>query len=160
MKKGAYDLGRKALYYVVAIMIISLIFVYMSNALYKYQNNGLENLDNLKGIATINKVNSCFYYEDKETGRVYLNTVDMEKFKQENLGKCTDMPVTVNLIKFNDKNIASSSIANIKKEAREVYMTLSQKQENIKDKRTMRRMVTIIDRGVEEEGLLVVETQK
>jgi len=160
MKKGAYDLGRKALYYVVAIMIISLIFVYTSNAIYKYQINGLENLDNVVGTATINKVNSCFYYEDKETGRIYANTVDMEKFKQENLEKCTDTPMMVSLIKFSGNTILSSSVVSIKKEAKETYMTLSIKRENLKETQTARRMVTIVNKGEEEEGLLQVEMQK
>lgn len=146
MKKGAYDLGRKALYYIVAIMIIAFIFVYVSNALYKQQGKGLENLNSIKGIGAINQVNSCFYYEDKELGRIYANTVDMEKFKQENLENCSEIPMRVTLTK-------------LEKEPKQ-QITLTYQPENIKEGETLRRLVTIKDRGAEEEALLQVEIQK
>lgn len=142
MKKGGYDLGRKALYYVVALMIIALLFIYISNAIYKYQNKGFENLNNIKGIGVINKVNSCFYYQDKETGRIYANTVDLEKFTQETLNKCLELPMIVTLTKFG---------------AQPKVMTMSYKADMLREKQKIRRLVTIIDKGDEVEGLLQME---
>lgn len=145
MKKGAYDLGRKALYYIVALIIIAFVFVYISNVLYKEQIKGLENLQNMAGIGILNQVNSCFYYEDKEIGRVYANTVDLEKFKQENLEKCTEKPMIVTLTRL------------IKKES----TTLNYRADSVKEEREkLRRLVTIKNRGAEEEGLLQVEISK
>lgn len=145
MKKGAYDLGRKALYYVVAIMIISLVFVYISNALYKYQDKGFQNLKNIEGIGVINKINSCFYYEDEEIGRTYSNTVDMEKFKQENLEKCADRAIIVTLTRLT---------------AEPKTTVLSYKVDLLRDKQKLKRLVTIKDQGRDEEGLLQVEISK
>ncbi len=145
MKKGAYDLGRKALYYVVAAMIIALIFVYTSNALYKYQKKGLDNLHNMEVIGILNKVNSCFYYEDSEIGRTYANTVDMTKFKQENLQKCTDIPIRVTLTMLGKEPKST---------------TLNFEAEKLRETQKLRRIVTIKDQGTDYEGLLQVEIQK
>lgn len=142
MKKGAYDLGRKALYYIVSIMIVALVFVYTSSALYKYQQKSFETLSNVEGTGMLNKVDSCFQYEDSETGRVYPNTVNMEKFKQENLEKCTNTPITVKLTKNSGET------------------TISNKADLIKEGKTLRRMTTIKDKGAEEEGLLQVVIAK
>ncbi len=145
MKKGGYDLGRKALYYVVAIMIIALVFVYASNAIGKYQEKTLQNLEGIKGLGIINKVNSCFYYEDKDLDRVYSNTVDLEKFKQENLEKCMNTAIKVKLIKLTKGQETTA---------------LAYKEENIREPQTLRKLVTIKDRGKDEEGLLQVEVSK
>ncbi len=145
MKKGGYDLGRKALYYVVAIMIIALVFVYASNAIGKYQDENLQNLESIKGVGIINKANSCFNYEDKEIGRVYANTVDLEKFKQENLEKCMNMAVKVKLTKLGKV---------------QETVTLTYKEENIREPQTLRKLVTIKEKGKDEEGLLQVEVSK
>ncbi len=144
MKKGGYDLGRKALYYVVAIMIIAIVFVYASNAIGKYQDENLQNLESIKGLGIINKANSCFYYEDKEIGRVYANTVDLEKFKQGNLEKCMNMAVKVKLTKLKAKEMIS----------------LAYKEDNIREPQTLRKLVTIKEKGKDEEGLLQVEVSK
>lgn len=145
MKKGAYDLGRKVLYYVVAAIIIALVFIYISNALYKYQKKGFESLSDIEGIGVLNKVNSCFYQEDKEINRIYANTVDMEKFKQANLEKCTDQQIMV-------------SVTRLGKEPKTT--TISQRAENFRETQTFRRLITIIEQGREEEGLLQVVVPK
>jgi len=145
MKKGAYDLGRKVLYYVVAAMIIALVFIYISNALYKYQKKGFESLSDVEGVGVLNKINSCFYYEDKEINRVYANTINMEKFKQANLEKCTDQQIVVSITKTGKEPKTT---------------TLSQRAENFKETQTYRRMVTIIDPTGEAEGLLQVVVPK
>lgn len=144
MKKGAYDLGRKSLYYIVAIMIIALMFVYTSNVLYRYQEKGFKNLEGMQDLGTINKINSCFYYEDKETGRIYPNTVDLDKFNQENLEKCSDTAVIVTLTRFTQAEPT----------------TLKYKPENLIDKQRLRRLVTVKNKGAEEEGLLQLEIAK
>jgi hypothetical protein len=153
MKKGAYDLGRKALYYIIALMIIAVIFIYISNALYKYQITGFENLNKIKEPAIINKVNSCFYYEDKEIERIYANTVDMEKFNQatlekclgEQLGACSDTPMTITLKRLEPNGPVTS---------------LSHKADMLRDKQTIRRLVTVKDKGYDYEGLLQLEIPK
>ena len=145
MKKGAYDLGRKVLYYLVALIIIALLFLYTSNAIYKFQNKGFENLNTIKGVGMINKVNSCFYYEDKEIERQYANTIDMAKFTQENLNNCINSPMIVTLTKLGPQ-------AKI--------MTMSYKADILRDKQKIRRLVTIIEKGENEEGLLQVEIPK
>lgn len=138
MKKGGYDLGRKSVYYVVALIIIAIVFIYTSNATYKYQAKGIEHLKSLEGLGMLNKINSCFAHEDKEIGRIYPNTIDMEKFKQENLEKCTSQPVIVKLTIEGEET------------------KLSQDIDKLSKRQILKRAVMIKDK----EGVLEVEIRK
>lgn len=88
MKKGAYDLGRKAVYYIVVIIIIAILFVYISNSFRKYQIVRLSTLDELADLAVLNNVVKCVSQKDTDTGRVYLYKIDESKLSKDELTKC------------------------------------------------------------------------
>ncbi len=88
MKKGAYDLGRKAVYYIVVIIIIAILFVYISNSFRKYQVVRLSTLDELADLVLLNNVIKCVSQKDSDTGRVYLYKIDEAKLNKDELTKC------------------------------------------------------------------------
>lgn len=109
MKKGAYDLGRKAMYYIVVMIIIAVLFTYMSNNFRKYQITKLSNLDSVMDLVMINNVIKCVSKVDIDTGRIYLYTIDEKKLNEESLVKCLgkNEPYTNKAIKlqFMDKEV-------------------------------------------------------
>jgi len=101
LKKGGYDLGRKAVYYIVVCFILIFLFVYVSNAVSKYQEKDFEALEKLGLIGEIEEVKNCFYYKHHSTGVVY-SEIDMNKVidKSEEFPKCYEKPARVT---FTDK---------------------------------------------------------
>lgn len=88
--KGQYDLARKALYYIVAIFVIAVIFLYMHNAIANYNNTVVSDASKIEGsIIAVQALMSpkCFAYYDEEIGRTYPGIIDMEKFNNRNLGR-------------------------------------------------------------------------
>lgn len=89
-KKGAYDIGRKWLYIVIAIFVIIFIFFYMRSAILKFNTDTVYNTERIKGgMIAAQAVMSpkCFAYYDAETERTYPGIIDMDKFNNNNLGK-------------------------------------------------------------------------
>lgn len=88
MKKGAYDLGRKAVYYITVIVIIAFLFAYMTNNFRRYQIIRMSNLDELTDLVMLNNIIKCVAKIDKDTGRIYLDTIDEAKIDKDLLVKC------------------------------------------------------------------------
>lgn len=88
MKKGAYDLGRKALYYIVVIIIIAILFTYISNSFRKYQVTKISYLNEVTDIVMINNILKCISYKDSDTGRIYLYKIDKKLLKEDSLMEC------------------------------------------------------------------------
>lgn len=113
MKKGAYDLGRKAMYYIVVMIIIAVLFTYMSGNFRKYQITKLSNLDKVTDLVMVNNVIKCVSKKDADTGRIYLYTIDEKKLNKESLVKCLgkDKPYADKAIKlqFMDKEIETET---------------------------------------------------
>lgn len=102
MKKGAYDLGRKAIYYIVVIIIIAVLFVYITNNFRKYQITMLSTLDTATDSAMVNNVVRCVSQKDADTGRVYFGKIDESKLDKDYLTKClgSDKPYTDKSVKI------------------------------------------------------------
>lgn len=88
MKKGAYDLGRKAVYYIVVIVIIAILFVFISSSFRKYQIEKLSILNEVTDFIIVNNVIKCISYKDADTGRFYLYRIDESKFDKDSMVKC------------------------------------------------------------------------
>lgn len=88
MKKGAYDLGRKAVYYIVVVIIIAVLFVYIMNNFREYRMTMLSTLDKATDLAMVNNVLRCVSQKDADTGRIYLGKIDPVKLNKESLTKC------------------------------------------------------------------------
>lgn len=88
MKKGAYDLGRKSLYYIVVMIIIAVLFTYMMSSFSKYQVTRLSNLDKVTDFVMINNILGCISQKDADTGITDLYNINENMFKKEELLKC------------------------------------------------------------------------
>ena len=69
-KKAAYDLGRKSIYFIVAIIVIALIFVYVSNSIKSYQFESLKYVNKVMYLTQVKGIEKCISYKDNE--RAYL----------------------------------------------------------------------------------------
>ena len=97
LKKGAYDLGRKAIYYLLVSLILFFVFVYVNNTVREYQEKDFQALEKLSYLSEINKLKSCFYYEYPLSERVYSD-IDLNKFDEKTLSECYGRPVKVTLL--------------------------------------------------------------
>ena len=88
MKKGAYDLGRKAVYYIVVLVIIAFLFVYMTNNFRKYQITRLSNLDELTNLVMLKNIERCVSKIDPDTGMLELYIIDENRLNKESLIEC------------------------------------------------------------------------
>lgn len=106
MKKGAYDLGRKSVYYIVVVIIVAVLFVFISNSFRKYQVTRLSNLDEVTDFVMINNIIKCISQKDADTGKIYIGKIDEAKLDKDSLMKCLgkDPPYTEKSIKLNIKN--------------------------------------------------------
>lgn len=68
-RKAAYDLGRKAIYFTVAILIITIIFVIVSNYIDFYQRESLKYLPQVMDLAYVAGIEKCMSQKDNE--RIY-----------------------------------------------------------------------------------------
>lgn len=107
MKKGAYDLGRKALYYIIVMIIIAVLFTYMLNSVRKYQITNISNLDKVTDLVMVQNVIKCVSQKDAETGKISLGKIDEAKLKQESLVECLGKkpPYSDKAVKLEIKNI-------------------------------------------------------
>jgi hypothetical protein len=97
LKKGAYDLGRKAIYYILVSLILFFVFVYVDNTVRDSQVEDFQILENVGYLSEINKIESCFYYEHPLSNIVYSD-VDINKFNEKTLLDCYDKPIKVKLL--------------------------------------------------------------
>lgn len=88
MKKGAYDLGRKAVYYIVVVIIIAVLFVYIMNNFREYRITMLSTLDKATDFAMVNNIVICVSQKDADTGKMYLGKIDPAKLNKDSLTKC------------------------------------------------------------------------
>lgn len=88
MKKGAYDLGRKAVYYIVVIIIIAILFVYISNSFRKFQIARFSALNEVTDFVILNNIIKCISQKDVDTGRIYVYKIDETKLNKDSLTAC------------------------------------------------------------------------
>jgi len=89
-KKGGYNLGRKAVYYIIVIFVLTFIFLYMRNALVDYNDTVTRDADQIEGAIIAAEAlfsPKCFVYYDEEIGRAYPGIIDMAKFDDKVFGK-------------------------------------------------------------------------
>lgn len=105
MKKGAYDLGRKAVYYIVVVVIIAVLFLYITNNFRNYQVVRLSTLDKATDLVMVQAALKCLSQKDTETGRTYMYKIDESKLEKEALINCLgkDKPYANKAIKIEIK---------------------------------------------------------
>lgn len=85
-RKAAYDLGRKSLYYVVAIILIALIFAYVSNSINSHKIRSIDYLSSLSDLAYIEGLEKCMSQEDN--GRIYLGRLETLDLNVNDVKNC------------------------------------------------------------------------
>jgi len=88
MKKGAYDLGRKSIYYIVVVIIIAFLFVYVTNNFKNYQATMFSTMDKATDLVMVDNVMKCLSIKDADTGRVHFGIIDRSKLNKESLNQC------------------------------------------------------------------------
>lgn len=88
MKKGAYDLGRKSVYYIVVVIIVAILFIYMTNSFRKYQVTQLSNLNEVTDLVMINNIMKCVSQKDPDTGRIYFGKLNEALLEKDSLINC------------------------------------------------------------------------
>ena len=105
MRKGQYVLGHKWIYFIVALFLIALMFLFLRTMLVNYQVGKIACSDRLTDELIIAKTlyaPVCFVHEDQDTG-AQPGTIDAEKFTQSQLTQC---------FKYIDKKVNISIGAN------------------------------------------------
>ncbi len=109
-KKGAYDLGRKSVYWVVAILFIGLIFAYVSNELTSYKLKSAEYINHVLILSQVANLERCISVEENE--RVNLGFL-REDLNLDVVKKCLNrislMKGSNFLIKIDGKEVVKTS---------------------------------------------------
>lgn len=99
MRRGAYTLGHKSVYWIIAAFFLAVIFLYSFYMYAHYQEGSLEctgAVVNEMMVAKVLYASDCFVAYDTELARALPGVIDMEKFTQENYNSC---------FKYLDKNM-------------------------------------------------------
>jgi len=100
-KKGAYDLGRKSVYFIVVAFVLVLVFAFVGSF---FSGMKIKQVDELKPEeykAYFYSVLDCIGYENS---REYFNVIDFEKINSNVLEKCLkDKTIGIDL-KFEDSS--------------------------------------------------------
>ena len=90
MRKGQFVLGYKGIYFIIALFVLTFIFLYLYNAFLDYNVEKTQCTDTVLEEIMIGKFlyGECFTYVDPEVDRALPGTLDMNKFTQETLDTC------------------------------------------------------------------------
>ncbi|MDP3728860.1 MAG: hypothetical protein Q8R18_05425 [bacterium] len=90
MPKGQFVLGYKWIYFLVALFLLTFIFLYLNSAFRDYQTEKVQCTDTALEEIMIAKFlyGECFTYVEPEIDRTLPGTVDISKFSQKNLEEC------------------------------------------------------------------------
>lgn len=89
-KKGQYDLGRKALYLIVVIFFLTIMFIYLNTTFGQFDLKILKATDKVTSelIAMTTFISpQCFAYVEPSTGRAYPGIIDLSRFKNDSMYK-------------------------------------------------------------------------
>ena len=91
-KKGeGFDIARKSIYWMIALVVSVIAVLALVMIIAMYQGKLVQTSPELEAeLITLRFVNNpdCFAYQDPITGRVYLGTIDVDKYNQDTLDKC------------------------------------------------------------------------
>lgn len=91
MRKGQYTLGHKWVYFIVAIFLLSFMFLFLRSMFQEYQVQKTDCVDPLLNeiiVAKILYAPGCFVAYDEELGRAMPGIIDSKKLTQENYENC------------------------------------------------------------------------
>ena len=103
MRKGQYTVGHKWVYFIVALLLLSFMFLYLRSGFQSAQIDLLTCTDDITDQIIVAKVlydQDCFVYTDQQTQRAIPGIIDINKFTQEQYDSCfqrIDKKVTVTI---------------------------------------------------------------
>lgn len=113
MKRGQYDLGRKAIYLIIALFVLTFIFFYTSRTFADYNAKVIDETDWIENVLIISEIiNSpnCFAFYDYEIGRAYPGIMDPAKLALGKLGdKCLVFTKKKVMVEIDGKEIGESA---------------------------------------------------
>ena len=102
MKRAQFDFGRKALYMLIAVFVLILMFTYMGMLMNNFYAETVVDSDRISTeLIASNLLMSpnCLAYSEKDLPRVYLGIVDIDKFTMQ-IDRClpyTDRPYRISI---------------------------------------------------------------
>jgi len=90
MRKGQFVLGYKGIYFIIALFLLTFMFLYLHTAFQEYQSVKTTCTDTAYQEIMLGKLlySSCFTWYDAELERSIPGTIDKNKFTQQNLDSC------------------------------------------------------------------------
>ncbi|HLD89054.1 MAG TPA: hypothetical protein VI894_02505 [Candidatus Nanoarchaeia archaeon] len=86
--QGIFDVARKSIFWVIVAFVLAVMFIVFFFITAKYNLVPFEKSQEIQKIIYIERFeNSCFAYQD-DIGRVYSETIDWDKFTQQNMDSC------------------------------------------------------------------------
>lgn len=82
MKKAQYDIGRKAIYYIIVLFFLTFIFLYLRGVIVGSNEDLYYNLHRAKAELILQQLSTspdCFAYYDEDTYRTYPGIIDPNK---------------------------------------------------------------------------------
>lgn len=133
-KKAAYDLGRKSIYYIVAIIFIALIFVFISNFIKDYQIRSIDYLISLTDLTYEKGIERCISQEDNN--RIYLGRLSTPNIDVNVIKNClekTGIPGGRDFrITVEEKQVGTTDDPSIEYDSYEKYFLFQNKLKKIK----------------------------
>ena len=95
MKKGAYDIGRKVIYYFIVVLVLGFLLLYTDNVFGRYQSETEINTDSISDMIKIFHATNCLSM--KEDTRTYFGVLDENQARL--FQECMDDPNIVLILK-------------------------------------------------------------
>lgn len=87
-KNAQYDLSRKAIYFIIVLFFLAVMFIILNSTFRTLDVRILTTSQSMSHKVLMNEMvysPLCFAYVDKETGRAYPGIIDFSKFNNANL---------------------------------------------------------------------------
>lgn len=88
MKKAAYDLGRKSVYFIVVAFYLAFMFAYAANMVMNYQEDTLQDLDRIDNGLLLPRATYCFALYDTELKHNSYGILELEKINEKTFKDC------------------------------------------------------------------------
>ncbi len=93
--KKATEAGRKTIFYIIFGITAAVFFLVLSMILTSWTSDVSKMSPEIEKYLLIQRFlssNTCFTYQDEDTGRIYPYIIDWEKFSNETLNTCYSSP--------------------------------------------------------------------
>lgn len=119
-KKGDYDIGHQVIYYILASILIAIVFIYCFSFFNQKKAETVLNMDDVEDFVLVNKIlSSCLAYKDEAVERVIPGEIDIKKFNDKDLRNCIKYTDKMVRLTLGGTNIVSSESVRVKESEKE-----------------------------------------